>query len=304
VGKGYDSVRIGLLDVDGHNFPNLPFMKLSAWHKQKDDMVEIYDGLRASQEAYDLVYSSKVFDFTPDYDYPIYAKDHIKGGTGYGLDNKLLPEIENIYPDYSLYNNKTTAYGFLTRGCPRGCDFCIVGEKEGLLSHKVSDLSGFWQKQKHIKLLDPNLLACKDRISLLQQLIDSKAWIDFTQGLDIRFMTEETAHLIMQCKIKMIHFAWDKEKDSKIIVQKLREFKHITGIPTNKAAVYVLTNFDTTFEFDLERVYKLRDMGFDPYVMIYDKQHAPKQITRLQRWVNGKQIFRTVKSFEDYKTGS
>src|SRR5690606_4285826 len=112
-------------------------------------------------------------------------------GTGYDLDNKLPPEIENIYPDYSLYNIKNTAYGFLTRGCPRNCPFCIVGKKEGLKSYQVADLKQFWNRQREIVLLDPNLLACKNRIELLQQLIDSGAWVDFTQGLDIRLMTDD-----------------------------------------------------------------------------------------------------------------
>lgn len=129
-------IRIALIDVDNHNFPSLPLMKLSAWHRQQGDDVEWYDPLRAWKSPPDLVYMSKVFTFTPDYPHPVSAGEIIRGGTGYSYpDGKpdLLPETEHIYPDYSLYPEwtKDTAYGFLTRGCPRGCDFCIVGEKEG-----------------------------------------------------------------------------------------------------------------------------------------------------------------------------
>lgn len=291
-------MKIGLLDVDGHNFPNLPLMKLSAWHKKQGDEVELAIPIK----HYDRVYQSKVFDFTTDERHIIQADEIIKGGTGYGLSNKLPEEVESIYPDYSLYNIKNTAYGFLTRGCPRACKFCIVAEKEGRCSYKVADLYQFWSSQKNIKLLDPNILACKEHIDLLEQLINSNAWIDFTQGLDIRLMTDEATEKIMKLKIKMLHFAWDGEKDSDLIIEKLKDFKLTTNIDMRKARVYVLTNFDTDFQFDLERIYTLKFLGYDPYVMIYDKQNADRKIRRMQRWVNNKFIFRSgnADTFEDY----
>lgn len=160
--------RIGLIDVDGTGrFPNLPLMKLSAYHKHQGDNVEWYDPW---QNEYDIVYMSKVFSFTPDYDYAIRAKKVIKGGSGYCIslvdgrevydkskDIDLPCEIEHIYPDYSLYPDltKDTAYGFLTRGCPRGCSFCVVKDKEGKCSRKVADLSEFWGGAKEHRALRP-----------------------------------------------------------------------------------------------------------------------------------------------------
>lgn len=128
-------MRIGLIDVDGHNFPNLPLMKLSAYHKAIGDNVEWYDPMFGGH--FDKVYMSKVFTFTDDYPYFINADIIQKGGTGYFYPDggEPLPDcVEHIYPDYSLYYDKIpevrhTAYGFMTRGCPRGCDFCIVGKK-------------------------------------------------------------------------------------------------------------------------------------------------------------------------------
>lgn len=118
-------MRVGLIDVDGHNWPTLALMKLSTWHKAQGDAVEWYDGPMAGQ--YDRVYMSKVFDetYSPDVPEPINADEIVKGGTGYGLDNKLPDAVEHSYPDYGLYPELTrdTAYGFLTRGCPRGCGF-------------------------------------------------------------------------------------------------------------------------------------------------------------------------------------
>lgn len=297
-----DAKEIGLIDVDGHQFegkkfPNLALMKLSAWHKARGDHVEWWNGLK----CYDRVYQAKVFDesYTPDNEFVVQAGEIIKGGTGYGLDDKLPDEIEHIMPDYSLYGITDTAYGFLTRGCPRHCKFCIVGDKEGLVSHKVADLSEFWSGQKNIEILDPNLLACKEhRIELLDQIIESKAKINFNQGLDVRFCDKEIAEKLNQVNLKAIHFAWDNyEFKTK---SKLEEIRPFLKFRDEKIKVYVLTNFNTTHEQDLERVYTLRDMGYDPYVMIYDKNHAPRITRLLQRWCNNKYVFHQCDDFKDY----
>lgn len=305
-------MRVGLIDVDGKNFPNIALMKLSAHCKREGDTVEWYTPF---SERYDVVFMSKVFSFTPDYDLVINANRVVRGGTGYCIslingkevfdtaENIVLPEeIEHIYPDYSLYNITDTAYGFLTRGCPRGCEFCIVGKKEGKCSRKVADLSEFWNGQKNIVLCDPNILACKDWKELLQQLIDSKANVDFNQGLDIRLMTEEKAYMLNQVKIKEIHFAWDRYEDKELVLEKLRMYAEVGKFKphSHNAIVYTIVNFDTTFEQDLERIYTLREMGYWAYVMIYDKQHCDRKYRDLQRWVNNRIIFAECEKFEDY----
>ena len=309
-------MKIGLIDVDGHNYPNIPLMKLSAWHKKQGDTVEWYDAMFSGHM--DKVYMSKVFSFSPDYPYYIDADEVVKGGSGYCIslvDGKeeydkskhidLPYEIEHIYPDYSIYGVHDTAYGFLTRGCPYGeiHKYCHVGAKEGLCSHKVADLSEFWNGQKNIVLCDPNILACKDWKELLQQLIDSKACVDFNQGLDILLMTEEKAKMLKQIKLKNVHLAWDRYQDKDIIVPKFKMFKEITQIDYRKLGVFVLCNFDTTIEQDLERIYTLRDLGFNPFVMLYNKENIPKghDLRKLQRWVNNRIIFNRCRIFEEYK---
>lgn len=287
-------MNIGLIDVDGHNFPNLALMKISAYHRSKKNNVQ----WAIPMLQYDKVYISKVFTFTDDFETIIQADEIIKGGTGYNLQNKLPIEIENICPDYSLYNIKNTAYGYLTRGCPRGCKFCIVSQKEGKCSKKVADLKQFWSGQKEIVVLDPNLLACEDWKDLLQQLINSKRWVDITQGLDIRVMTDEKAYMLNHLKVKMLHFAWDNYEFG--TYDKLKEFRDKLDFDFRKLRVYVLTNFNTTIEQDLERIYKLRELRYDPYVMIYEKETAPKKLRQIQRWVNNKFIFRSCEKFEDY----
>jgi len=277
-------------------------MKISAFHKAQGDTVEWWWGF----EQYDRVYMSKVFDdsYTPDIPEPLNAKEVIRGGTGYGLKNALPPEIEHQTPDYSLYPDltKETAYGFLTRGCPNNCPFCCVCEKEGRESHKVADLSEWWAGQKNIVLMDPNLLACRDHMALLEQLAASGAWVDINQGLDARLLTPKNIDAIKKIKIKEIHFAWDLMKNSKRIIKGLNLWKRYGKKNRHGkwGTVYVLTNFNTTMAENLYRIYTLRKMGFDPYVMIYDKPNAPREIRLLQRWCNNKIIFQSCRRFEDY----
>ena len=291
-------MRVGLIDVDGHNFPNLCLMKISAYHKARGNDVEWCQPL----EHYDIVYQSKVFDatYSPDIDWQPNADEIIKGGTGYGLDNKLPDDIEHIYPDYSLYPQYSdTAYGFLTRGCPRSCDFCIVSVKEGRVSRQVADLDEFWRGQQQIKLLDPNLLACKDVERLLKQLVDSKAHIDITQGLDIRLMRDEYVNALSHMRVKRLHFAWDNPRDN--LVPLFRDFAAKYKRKSGKS-VYVLTNFNSTHEEDIYRVKSLISFGYDPYVMIYDRKSAPKITRHLQRWCNAVPLRKSCTFAEYLKT--
>ena len=292
-------IRIGLIDVDSHNFPNLCLMKLSAYHKAQSHQVCFWNPLF----YFDVVYKSRVFTDT-------YSKDSItvrnagqviKGGTGYGPGPDLPDEIEHSYPDYSLYPQYSeTAYGFLSRGCPRGCGFCIVGGKEGRKSRKVADLSEFWRGQREIKLMDANLLACPDHEKLLLQLAGSRALVDFSQGLDIRLITRDNVALLNQVRTKAVHFAWDNPDED--LTRYFRQFLEWTSIRNPRLRrVYLLTNYGSTHEQDLYRVETLRQMGFDPYVMIYERPTAPPITRHLQRWVNNKRLFYAIPSFSDYE---
>ena len=305
-------MKIGLIDVDGHNFPNLALMRISAWHKAQGDDVEWW---WSDFIHYDIVYKSKIFsdEYSKDVPDPLNADKVIKGGTGYcislvdGIEvfdkskNISLPdEMEKCFPDYSLYPQYPFAVSMTSRGCPNNCAYCHVVPKEGRCSIKVADVKDFWNGQKEIKVLDPNITACRQKRDLMSQYRETKAEIDFTQGLDIKCLNDFDIEDINAMRIKNIHFAWDDPK--KNLVEKFKYYA-ANGKKTRHGSygtVYCLTNFNSSMEENLYRIYTLRDLGYDPYVMVYDKPHAPQEIKRLQRWVNNKYIFNSCKRFEDY----
>lgn len=306
-------MKIGLIDVDGHNYPNLPLMKLSAYHKRNGDSVEWYSPLISPDM--DIVYMSKVFSFTPDYPFYIRSEKVVKGGTGYCIfmesgkevyhkekDSVLPCEVESIMPDYSLYSTESAAYGFITRGCPRGCPFCHVAAKEGRKSVQVGELSDFYSGQKKLVLMDANVLACQDHERILQTVACSNAWVDFNQGIDARLVTKENIHLINAIKMKDIHFAWDLMEQSDQVIKGLKIYAQSGRVHKDHRRVYVLTNYNTTHEEDLYRIYHLREMGYIPYTMVYDKEHAPKKTLQVQRWTNNVRIWKSCERFEDYGT--
>ena len=294
-------MKIGLCDVDSHNWPNLCLMKLSAYHKARGDHVEWW----RPEGRYDRVYKSRVFTDTYSQDTITVtnAGEVVCGGTGYGPGPNLPNEVEHTCPDYSIYPQFSgIAYGFLSRGCPRNCGFCLVSDKEGRRSIQVADLAEFWNGQKEIKLLDANLLACPDHEKLILQLAESRAYVDFSQGLDIRLITPDNVALLNRVRTKAIHFAWDNPDID--LTPDFRRFLELTAIKNvRKRKVYVLTNYGSTHEQDLYRVEILRGMGYDPYVMVYDRPSAPAITRQLQRWVNNKRIFHTVPNFADYIPG-
>lgn len=305
-------MRVGLIDVDGHNFPNLPLMKISAFHKREGDSVEWYRGILSDHMH--RVYMSKVFSFTPDYEWAIDADEIVKGGSGYAIaledgkevyhkerDSDLPDEVEHIYPDYSIYGIEDEAYGFTTRGCPRGCSFCHVVAKEGKCSRKVANVDEFWKGQKNIILNDPNILACPEHKDLLVQLADTKATVEFNQGLDIRLINNDNLELLQRVKLNHIHFAFDRWQDKDIIEPRLRAFKEATGYDRSrgKVMIYILVNYDTTIEQDIYRIQLCRELNFAPYPMIYDKEHCDPIYRKLQRWCNNF-IFWRCPTFEEY----
>lgn len=305
-------MRIGLIDVDGHHFPNLALMRISAYHKAQGDLVEWW---WSDFIHYDIVYMSKIFSdgYSKDVPEPMNADRVIKGGTGYCIhldggkevfdkskNHNLPPEIEQMFPDYSLYPQYDFTVSMTSRGCSNRCGFCHVCAKEGICTVKVADVSDFWNGQKEIQVLDPNLTACPDKRDLMRQYRETGALICFNQGLDIKLLDEDDVADMHGMRLKNVHFAWDNPRND--LKEKFRWYARVGKKNRHGrfGTVYCLTNFNSTMEENLYRIYTLRDLDYDPYVMIYNKPNAPAEVKRLQRWVNNKIIFRATKRFEDY----
>lgn len=208
-------MMIGLHDAErdhfrgNKNFPNLALMKISAWHKRNGDVVEWWNPLY----QYDWVYSSKVFDFTPTD--PYLPEDAIRGGTGYRdipMDQALPPEVDAMYPDYSIYPDCDYAVGYLTRGCPNHCRWCLVPRKEGTIKSYRD-----WQEvirpgSDKLILMDNNILACDHGIRQLESLSGSDIRIDLNQGMDARLVTAEIAEILSRLQwIRFIRFSCDQK---------------------------------------------------------------------------------------------
>jgi hypothetical protein len=294
-------MKIGLIDVDGHNFPNYALMKISAYHNQKDDDVEWWNGFN----EYDRVYMSKVFTFSPDEITAIKAAEVIKGGTGYGMFDELPEEIDRCAPDYNLYprfvvtvNKKPvpSALGFLTRGCVYECDHCIVPLKEGYIRAYRT-----WDQierpdTKAITFIDNNVLACDHGIEQIDRMAGRDIYIDFNQGLSARLITPEIARMLKRLKwIRFIRMSCDSRAMLPFIEQAtayLTEAK----IPRWRLWVYVLVRDISEAE---KVVYALHDdMGITPFAQPYrDYVNTPPTYEQIAfaNWVNKKSCLESCK---------
>ncbi len=285
---------IALHDADiNTGFPNLPLMKLSAYHKSKGDKVEFFSPL----QKYDKLYSSKVFTYTGENQF--LPKNTIKGGTGYKLLDVTLPnEIEHICPDYSLYNIDYSM-GFLTRGCIRKCPVCIVPIKEGKI-REHADIEEF-TRHKKVVLLDNNVLSCDYGLNQIDKIIKLGLKVDFNQGLDARLITPLIAKKLSKVKwLVPLRLACDSHSQMESIQKAVSLLRWENTVPT-KYFVYVLITND--IEESLERIKFLKGLHLDPYGQPFRSYENNVFISVeqriLARWVNTKNLFKSI-SFEDY----
>lgn len=303
-------MKISIVDVDGHNFPNLALMKLSAWYKAQGDSVDWYEPLFSDP---DKIYESKVFTFSQEYkNYSAGDPEPIRGGTGYRMYQDLPPEIDSMLPDYSIYPQYSFAVGFLSRGCIRNCPFCVVPRKEGAL-RQYDDIERITQGRKHIVFLDNNFLA-NDFEFVKEQLEKAKRMklkLDFNQGLDARLVTEENAKLLAKTDFvsssgnnRYIRLACDTMSmlpHIKNAVTLLRKAGYTKGF-----FVYVLAK---EIKETLERIVKLCeiDKKIDPFCQPYrdldgDGHIIDSELKHLARWCNSVWIRKSCK-YEEYKHG-
>lgn len=286
--------KIGLIDVDGHNFPNLALMKIASYHKQQGDIVEWYNGI----EYYDKVYQSKVFTFTPDENRVIQSYQVDKGGTGYRMYNDLF--CDSVDPDYSIYPQYKEAYGFLTRGCIRKCSWCIVPKKEGTVK-PYRDIEEVLQNRKSAILMDNNILSSDYGLKQIEKIINLKCKIDFNQGLDARLVTEDVAEMLSKIRwLKYIRFACDTMSAVDPLIKAIEKLNKY-GIKNYKIFVYVLVK---DVEEANERCNILKNINVIPFAQPYRDFENNIEPSILQkdfaRYVNRKWIFKST-NWNNYK---
>lgn len=292
-------MRIGLHDSDNTGFPNLALMKLSAWHKAQGDSVEWWTPML----NYDRVYSSKVFTFTPENQY--LPKNTVKGGTGYGIMDELPPEIDATFPDYSIYPKCDHAIGFLTRGCIRSCPWCIVPKKEGKIRPYMSWRDVKRPDSRDIVFMDNNVLACEWGLEQIKDMIGEDVRVDFNQGLDARLITDDVAWMLARLKwIRFIRMSADTDAMlDKVLMAIDRLGKH--GVKPYRVFVYLLVQDIDSAE---RRAKALREIGAEPFAQPYrdftTNAEPPQEWRDLARWVNHKAIFKSVKTFNEYRMGA
>lgn len=287
-------MNIGLLDVDGHNFPNFALMKISAWHKARGDNVEWALPMFGQ---YHRVYKSKIFTFTPDEPTDWHC-EVIKGGTGYDIRSRLADEIESsTLMDYSIYPQYQFSIQFFSRGCLRSCPFCLVREKEGYI-HPVEPVelnpNGKW-----IEVLDNNFFANPEWESAIQYLLKARQPVNL-HGVDVRIMDEEQAYWLNRLHLRRsIHIAWDLPQID--LTDKLREVTRY--IKPYKLMCYILIGFNSTVEQDIYRIERCRELGIKPYVMPYrdfqNKEQPTQYAKDLAQYVNKPMIFSSCR-FADF----
>ena len=288
-------MKIGLVDVDGHNFPNIALMKIASWHRQQGDTAEWVNGF----EPYDRIYMSKVFTFTPD-DHTIYqCPDIRRGGTGYDIRSKLPDEIDHHRGlAYDLYPNCRFSVQFYSRGCIRNCPFCLVHDKEGGI-HAVEPM--LWNPHAEwIEVLDNNFFAVPNWKWAVEDL--RRQWLPVKfHGVDVRNMNEEQAAALNSIRIKgYIHIAWDLPSID--LTPQLEAM--VKYIKPYKIVCYVLVGFNSTIHQDLHRLRTLKRLGILPFVQPYrdyKNNRSPSHYEKdLQRWANRAWIFKST-DFYDYE---
>ena len=290
-------MKIGLIDVDGHNFPNFALMKISAWHKSHGNEVHWYNPMFTGH--CDRVYMSKVFTFSSDYEFHVDADEIIRGGTGYDIKSVLPQEIEDsTLMDYSIYPQYPFSVVFLSRGCIRDCPFCLVREKEGYIKPVTPvDLN---PNGKWIEVLDNNFFANPNWHEAVEWIMRSKQKVKL-HGVDIRIMNEEqAAALKMMQHYRQPHIAWDLPKLD--LQPQLETFARY--IRSSSITCYVLIGFNSTIEQDLHRVRVLKKMRYTPFVQAYRDFENKRQRTWYEvdfaRWANNR-FFLNSCDFVDFE---
>lgn len=282
-------------------YPNLALMKISAFHKAKGDLVEWYSPL----SDYNRVYMSKIFSFTPNYPYYITnANEVLQGGTGYDISTVLPIEIDRLQPDYELYGiENDLAYGFLTRGCPNKCKWCIVPIKEGKIRPYMDIEEITADGRQRAILMDNNVLASDYGLEQIEKIIKLKIRVDFNQAIDARLITDDVAKMLAKVLwIRYIRFGCDTPGQIKE-VERAAELLSKHGYKKEFFLYCLLQDFKESFD----RVNYFRNKGprHKPFCQPYRDFNNPAQLIPqwqkdLAHWANRKQLYGSCE-FSDFQ---
>lgn len=295
-------MKIGLMAVDSRHF-NFALAKIAAYHKAQSDSVEWYDPMFGE---YDRLYMSKLFNFTSDYQGTLSnAYEVFKGGTGYSLTTVLPDEIERCLPDYSIYPDVDgrTSYGFLTRGCPNSCKWCVVPRKEGKV-RPYADIDDVTEngRRPYAVLMDNNILACDYGLKQIEKIIDRKYHVDFNQALDARLVTPEIAKMLARVKWigSIVRFGCDTPKQ---IEECQRVIDMMQGYGYGgQYLLYTMINSDleeSHARLDYWRSNKKCRVVAQPFRDPNKPNEIPKWQSDLARWAMRREIYATC-SFKDF----
>ncbi|MCD6294859.1 MAG: hypothetical protein J7M20_08070, partial [Deltaproteobacteria bacterium] len=270
-----------LIDVDGR-LPNLALMKLCTHYRQKGHTVQL--GKRdCFREGPDRVYASTVFYSPPSQRRnrrlrQYYGDKLTLGGTGEDIGARLPDTVETLHPDYTLYPELgDRAIGFITRGCPFACPFCVVPLKEGG-PRQVSDLDTLLEggRLKKLILLDDNILSHPDADRFLREMAEQNVMVNFTQSLDLRLVNRERAGLIrrVQCANTRFtrsnfHFSLNHNRNMDRLARKYRLFNFR---PRDNVQFICMYGYDTTLEEDVDRFRFLRSL---PGAYVFVQKYLP-----------------------------
>ena len=294
---------IGLVDVDGKGsgFPNLALMKIASYHKALGDTVEWANPLFGK---YDRVYKSKVFTFSED-DADCYDCEVVKGGTGYDVHSKLPTEIDAMQPDYSIYNiDQKVAYGFLTRGCPNKCKWCVVPIKEGNVQpyRDVDEIAV--DGRSNLILMDNNILASEYGLRQIEKIIERGYRVDFNQALDARLITPKIAELLAKVKwIDVIRLGCDTPKQVKECERAMRLIDEARGKPKQYLLYTMLVDDieEAYTRLSHWRDYKRVRLAAQPFRDFNNpRQVIPQWQRDMARWTMRREIYAQC-DFKDYE---
>lgn len=258
-----------LIDADS-TIPNIALMKLSAWRKSLGDDVELvkanlpyYPNKKKTPfiaKSADKIYCSVIFEGNAEY---IIGDNIIFGGTGFDLTTKIPSVAEKFDPDYSIYPDNDTSYGFITRGCMRNCSFCKVPKKEGYI-HRVASVESI-VRHKKVKFLDNNILSLPEHKEILVELVQKNIKYQFNQGLDIRLLDSENSYLLSKSNyLGEYIFAFDNWKYKTIIEKKMIL---LSWRKPYLLKFFVYTHPDMPLSETVKRVVWLKENRCIPYIM-------------------------------------